>query len=53
MLERLFGHASVPAWGADMLDAGAIVWACMCIGVLALMLELLFGHLSVSVPAGG
>ena len=34
----------MPAWGADMLDAGAIVWACMCIGVLALMLELLFGH---------
>ena len=46
-------HVSVPAWGADMLDAGAIVWACMCIGVLALMLEQLFGHLSVSVPAGG
>ena len=41
---------SVPAWGADMLDAGAIV--CMHVHWRALMLELLFGHLSVSVPAG-
>ena len=51
MLELLFGHACALACSY----AGAVVWAsvseCACWGLSALMLNLLFGHLSVSVPA--
>ena len=45
MLERLFGHASVPSW-VMCFDAGAIVSEYACMGCCcALMLELLFGYM--------
>ena len=30
MLELLFGHVNMPAWGAECSAVLAVVWACEC-----------------------
>ena len=49
MLELLFGHVSMPAWGAECSAVLAVVWACECAGAVCSDAWLLVEH----VPAWG